>query len=797
MKYNIDENIIENIIEKIMESVLGKITEKLKKTSYYLNSRNALESLVGEYKDENFYMAMDKYLSEKSIIEKMIKDIDNYAQEEVAFVNANELAEEFYKEYCSTISYFGIAYIKQFFLRLSDVVFDLRFDVQKYSEEEKIIAHNKRNIERFENRVESWKYDIARELEQIRRTISEQKSIYNDKKFHFLEMYEGKLFLEEENAITLKDIYVMPSYKEKKEKRENLDEYLDEFMFKQNRDNVLFIVGQPSVGKSSLLADLISRYKYRNDIIAIPMKPLDGGESLLNGLRKELRCNDEDLENKILILDGFDETKIVKQKDANINKICSDFINDLQCITRRDKSLKVIMTVKTDCFDLADWEEKYDRARVIEIQDLNKDQIKMFQQKYAAKKEISNSSNRFINRSLEKKDMSIVVNPMMLYMICHYGGKIGNNLSKALIYEKIFGKEGSLFTNIYKGKGREEERGTIEKCYNMIEKLAFDIYSNNPNKLSSDEKEMYFKDNDLKRISGKMIRMWSEEDEVSIEFTHMSICYYFVAECIYNKLFQICENQKVEYELVLKTIDELFSFGKFEGEIFEFLMYFVKTRNLVKLEERNKILLNSLDYVLKRNCIHTLEHENEMLLLDRVHNSFNGYWKVFIMIYSVICGENFSLNEIVDNKIVWKNMSRLLKNGSFHRLYLRGADFSQNDLRGAILRECDLSNANLRYVDLRGASLIGTKFCNAILDSANLNGADLCKAKFRGAQLYRVKLRGSILKECDFRNSKIINEVKFSYSNIMHVKGISEEDLKKCYVYNEQGRMICYGEFVR
>lgn len=145
----------------------------------------------------------------------------------------------------------------------------------------------------------------------------------------------------------------------------------------------------------------------------------------------------------------------------------------------------------------------------------------------------------------------------------------------------------------------------------------------------------------------------------------------------------------------------------------------------------------------------------------------------------------------------WKNLARLLKNGAFYKLYLRGANFDGSDLRGVILKQSDLRNGSLRNVDLRGASLIGTKFNWANLENANLNGADLCKAKFANASLKRLKLRGSVLKECDFNKGKDLEEIKFSYSNIMHVKGISEEDLSNCFIYDEQGRMLHYNAWKR
>ena len=474
-----------------------------------------------------------------------------------------------------------------------------------------------------------------------------------------------------------------------------------------------------------------------------------------------------------------------------------DFITEVQEITRKERPLKIIMTIKTEFFDLRDWKDKFDNTQVIEIQNFDKEQIKKFIQEYSKiKKKKSIYNSKIIQRGLKEKKIGIIANPMMLYMICYYGEKLGENINKALVYEKIFSKNGSLFTKAYKGKGHAEDSEIIERYYHMIEGFAFNMFKNNTDDYSGDVYLQYIKDNNLKQFAGMTIS--AKREGVGVEFIHSSIRHYFVAEYIYTSLIEICSNKTTKKEVVLQIIDELFSVGNLENEIFEFLKYFIETREIVKLEEENKVLLDSLEYVTKRNGIYSLEaRSNEVLLLDCIHNVFNNYWKIFTQIYAIIYANNkssFLLSNLIPSKNTWKYIARLLKNGAYNKLFLKGADFEGGDLRGAVLRECDLSFANLRNVDLRGASLIGTKFCEANLQNANLNGADLCKAKFSNASLRRLKLRGSILKECDFKKAKDISEVKFSYSNITHVKNISEESLKRCFVYDEQGKMISYAD---
>lgn len=786
--------IIEKLASEIVDSAIksGKVLIIDKKVEN--ERRKRIEGLLEKIKDTTFYNALDKYITNGSIVNKMVLYCDDFANKDLKVEHfLNDIVLGFTKQN-RNLNYIDKNYVTAFFLDMFNEIFSIRYDYGKYSSQEVVIANLSRKIEQENLEICKILSNFKEQIQKMYSKISKNDSISNDKKFQFVEKYNCRLFLEEndKNAIRLKDIYITPRYRENKENKKNVDQYIDNFLFDQDEDNVLFIVGQPTAGKSSLVCDLINRYRYRKDIVALQFKELDESKNLITALKSKLQYNDQDFANKVLILDGFDEAKICKNQDiSHIDKICRDFINELQSLLPKNTFFKVVLTIRTDFFKMK-WKDDYDKVRVIELLEFDRDQIKEFQRKYKCIRSIVPQIEKFIYRESSNRVSGIVANPMMLYMICCYQGDLSCALDKAGIYDNIFSKNGPLFSNLYKGKGRAESKEDVEKYYNIVGKIAFQMFVKDTLTISEQEVKTRIPeiDNNLNRFTGMAILSKDNGRDNQIECIHSTICAYFAAKHIYCQILSIYQLETQNKEDILKKIDVIFSRRNIEGEVLEFLQYFISKGDICIQEEKFKTLLNATSYILERNCIYDLKLECDITLLERIHNAFNGYWKVFTAIYFNISRKKFLLNDLFSHdKNIWRNLGRLLKNGYFNKIYLRGADFSGIDLRCAMLKYADISFAKLSNSDVRGASLVGAKLSNTNLDNANFNGADLCKADLCGASLKKLKVRGSVLKECKFKNNKNVCGIKFSYSNIFYVQNIKEDDLKKCFVYDRTGRM--------
>ncbi|MCH5172497.1 MAG: pentapeptide repeat-containing protein [Erysipelotrichales bacterium] len=651
------------------------------------------------------------------------------------------------------------------------------------------------------NKTEQLLSCIIGQLDEVYKEIRKDKKYYGDKRFQFIEKYNRKLFLEEneKNYIRLRDVYIDPRYKENEVCKSNSIGCLEEFMFDDKDNNILFIVGQSAIGKSSLLCNLVDKYQFRNDIIALQSRELEDEKDLIIALKRKLSYTDSDFANKILILDGLDESKTIKNSN-NVKEVLREFICDLQNLLPKENSIKAIITIRKEYFRFSHWRDSFENTRVIELLGFDGKQIIQFKEKYFNKKNNSDVLPKFLKSELPKKNLGIISNPMMLYMICHYEETVGGNLSKCSIYEKIFGINGSLFANLYKGKGYHENEEDIKYVCNVIQNIGYRMFAHNTYFVSTQDDEEYKKITNSRfiRYTG-MLNINSDINDIcKLEFVHNSISSYFAAEYIYNQLYSIFTCEDYKEQRILKTIDEVFSARNIEGEVLDFLIFFIENRDIIYKEQETQYLKKSISYILSQNCISSLENK-KTLLIDRIHNAFNGYWKVVTILYQRICKENktrFLLSDFLTNPNDSIYLARLLKNGTFNKLYLQGVNLNGTDMRCAVIKDADLRYSSLNNVDFRGASLVGSKICYSELENANLNGADLCKVQFNGTSLKRTKMRGSVLKECKFKGAKNIYQVKFSYSNIMFINDIDDSDLQNCYVYNKDGKLKKYFEII-
>lgn len=136
----------------------------------------------------------------------------------------------------------------------------------------------------------------------------------------------------DENAgvnVKLSEVYLdkhLPHYiwGENKTEGSDLKDLLSEYIYEHNENKMLLILGQPGVGKSTLItwitanftnvADDILVYQFASDLKNIKWQ--DGRIS--NKLIENLCLNYDDLAGKTLILDGFDEVSIEDDKRREI-----------------------------------------------------------------------------------------------------------------------------------------------------------------------------------------------------------------------------------------------------------------------------------------------------------------------------------------------------------------------------------------------------------------------------------------------------------------------------------------------
>lgn len=175
---------------------------------------------------------------------------------------------------------------------------------------------------------------------------NEKQKFQNNKKQDYIKKWNSRLFLHEnndENPITLKEAFIMPDYKVHKEinrmgfsSDDTLDKIIEKFV-NHDKTSTMLICGVPGIGKSTITSWLANRYSNEEEYIILRFRDWDNEElekGLLKAIYNTLECKKGDLENKILILEGFDEMKTLDIRENILNSFfnsVSDFDN-MKCI---------------------------------------------------------------------------------------------------------------------------------------------------------------------------------------------------------------------------------------------------------------------------------------------------------------------------------------------------------------------------------------------------------------------------------------------------------------------------------
>ena len=192
--------------------------------------------------------------------------------------------------------------------------------------------------------------------ENVTITQNQEEKFQNNKKDKYLKIWNSRLFLHidnEERPITLADAFIMPDYNFRMQvgrikflDTDTIGDVINKFIKYDATSNML-ITGAPGIGKTSITAWIANEYKDDEDVIILRFRDW-GSEELDKGLLKAvcetLKCEIKELENKILIVDGFDEIKSMDNRDSLLNR----FLNDILDFD----NFKIIVTSRPNYLDI-------------------------------------------------------------------------------------------------------------------------------------------------------------------------------------------------------------------------------------------------------------------------------------------------------------------------------------------------------------------------------------------------------------------------------------------------------------
>lgn len=621
------------------------------------------------------------------------------------------------------------------------------------------------------SRIEHSVNEVKQEVREIKKIVLYEKNankensstiqnykFHNNKKQDYVKTWNSRLFLHvdnDEDPITLADAFIMPDYEMYKSiKRigfsddDTFDQIIDKFM-RYDRTSTMLITGVPGIGKSSVTSWIANEYKDNENVVILRFRDWKRQElenGLLYAIFDRLNGEYEELEEKILILDGFDELKILDTRDTLLNNFVEnikDFENFKCIITSRPAYIN--STYFNNVFGLREF-------------DISK--IDIFYKII--------TGNTLNNKKKVETNLEVLGIPVILYMAVMSNIDISENPTKPELYNRIFAEKGGIFDR-FSCDGVEYDKGAqvlrngenIKTYLSFLQKVSFVMFENNTLNLKMEDcnvPELEFQGNKVSVLEFPIKHLF-ENAEINVEFIHKSIYEYFVSEHIFSSLLTTIDSSTDE---LAKTLGCLFKYNSITNEILEFLGFKIINSKLNKefnaMDKAFKLMLqDGMIYYTKEIYKNAFKREMDVFsnMLEILHLWKDDYLEFDNLIVGYLRynrNSHLNLKGIILSPKKEDNDKQLdLTKGMYLKdAYLEGANLEGADLRrvylyganlkNAILREADLREANLKEADLRGADLSLAK-----IQDINLEDAKLEKATFDQKQFEYLKNR------CDLR----------------------------------------------
>ena len=673
---------------------------------------------------------------------------------------------------------------KKLLLQISNSIDDTNAEIEKIS---KYIKENYTKLNQNDQILLDFLLILFKETSKSQENNIRVLEINNfNKKEDYVKKWNSRLFLHLENnekPLTLANTFIMPDYIFYKYaihielfRCDVLDKVIDKFI-KYKKTSTMLIIGEPGIGKTSIVSWIANKYINDDKIIILRFRDWskdDLQQGLLNAITSMLNCNWKDLEDKVLVLDGFDEIKAVNIRDSLLNVFLNDILDYL--------NFKIIITSRPNYLEIKDF------RNVIKLLSFDAYKISKYYQAITNKK---------INL-LSINDESIIGIPVILYMAIMADIDITEKATKPELYNQIFAKEGGIFDKFsIDGIGYDEGAQVLRNSQSIkiylefLQNIAFFMFQQNS--LTLDIKEcqapsLPFQGGYINVLEFPIKNIFVGIDP-DIEFIHKSIYDYFVSEFIIRK---ISESLNKELKEFAGDLARLLIKNRLTDEIIEFLNYKIeKDATLCQAQKIYKAFLlmlqNGMTYYVNTPLKNGVECEMNVFvnMLDILH-----LWKDI----------NYELNDdfctyIKYNRKSSLNLKSILgKKGNLCSVYLKKAKLNNSNLQELNLSfsnlwGADFTNATLIDINLTHSILTNASFANAILIRVDLAGADLENAVFEGADLRETNLNGVNLGQAH------LTKAVFTESQIIYLKN-EKYHLWGTNVYMEKSNtIVSYGEY--
>ena len=615
----------------------------------------------------------------------------------------------------------------------------------------------------------------------------------------YADNFSEKLFRHryiENTEVKLCNVFVNPEIEINGIKTRNYVNVLDEFLWGNPNNRILFIDGDAAIGKTSFVSCLCYHYLKLTEtgkaifldkkLVCIRLRELEFSDkscTVQDAILKYLGITSLDdffgqYGNCVIILDGADEMSMIEgiqsagmeEVIATIRKI---FKNNKLIITSRPKFISLhkfqsqvynVVTAKLLHFNAAmrcEWINKYEACGEI----------------------IPQNTKEYIENMDDYTASGVADTPLALYLLvaCDMEKNLQGNIWA--LYNEIF--RNAIINAEYNENFSNESEHPIKYHEEIIFKticgIAFKMFQNAREEryyITSEELDEIIEgmslDNRLKEWVKKccvLCAYWKAGTNIGVlEFYHNNIRDYFFCEYICSEIAKLKKNHVfVSAQEILKLMCDILSHARISGTTWEQTFSFIALR--LKYEKENDNT-NS-------DCSDTqFEKEltnicNKMLVSDDTiwtyKYNFCNYQNIKNTIYNILLLVQIyqQLNEAVPLNYTrfWESEEEFLKVNSMKilaewcEMFLGTIRISSDKIlsggNSCYLDKIDFQNISLHGVDFSKSSLRESLFCGAKLQNASFRQCLLHKANFESANLEYVDFRGADLSFVDFTKANL------------------------------------------
>ena len=752
---------IDGVSERSITEIYNFINGKKSKLEHILSEENMKEIYVAEENIDFVIAELKHLLSKVKITDELIrvcrynpKDLkgflwSEYPDNKNLIENESDI-EKGLNAVAETLIELvreGEEFEKDLIIHISNTVDDIQLEIKDDSS----------NMMKRFDRLEKGNQAILDKVSENSSTLNKDKAQrkIESRTKEYADKWDANMFLNDfdkrdENAgvnVKLSEVYLdehLPHYIWYKNTENNpssdLKELLSDYINEKRDSKMLLILGQPGIGKSTLITwitanfsdkvDSILVYQFANTLNNINWSKANLFDEILNTLSLSLN----DLEGKTLIFDGFDEINAGENRRAVLDKIYEDLI-----YRKNLKKFSLIITCRENYIK----ELKLLKCKYITLQPWDESQIKSFCHIFHEK--VRNKMYDFIiEKAVEIKDVFGI--PLILYMVLALNISIEKEASIVDVYDKIFSLEGGIYDRCIDNKkfASSHRIGEVKKQIHQISRdIAMWMFENEPDEARIPQEEYQIicinvmqaneqEDQDITqdfKIGGyfKLVHHCEGIETEELDFVHRTIYEYFVVETIFTSMYEALDISK---ERMAYVFGKMLKRGTLSINIINYL--------------RHKIICSKLN-----NAFSIVNESFQLMLQDGMTYYTGECYKNVIE-----CEMNVFAN-MLEMIHLWEN-SKLYKCDNEIDRYIRfnkcsGLNLERTNLEKANLRGANLEKANLEKANLRGANLQKANLEGANLRGANLEGADLRKAYLRKAYLRKASLRKAYLRKADLR----------------------------------------------